>query len=269
MKNPLKEKMRKGEVVTGTFVRLGHPDVTEWLSRLGFDFLLLDTEHAPTSFETLQRMMQSMNGTSCVPIVRPHWNDPVAIKRILDMGAYGVLIPWVNSKEEAVNAVRACKYAPDGVRGFGPRRCATFDPEYFETANEEILIAVQIETEEAIRNLDEILSVGGIDAFYVGPFDLSVSLFGTPPKWDDPRFLEVFDKVLKAAKKWEKAAGVFTTTDTITWATEKGFTFNTVGEADGFLIQGAQMALEKAHEALKLVIEKRGHQKKSDGLACE
>lgn len=251
MKNTLKEKVKNGEVVIGTFVRLSHPDVTEWLSRLGFDFLLLDTEHAPTGLETLQQMMQSMNGTSCAPIVRPQWNDPVAIKRILDIGAYGVLIPWVNSKEQAENAVRACKYAPEGIRGFGPRRCAWFDPRYFETANEEIFIAVQIETEEAIRNLDEIVSVEGIDAFYIGPFDLSVSLFGTPPKWDNPRYLEVFDKVVKTAEKWEKPAGMFATIDNIKWAIEKGFRFNTVDEVDTFLIHGAQIALEKAREAAK------------------
>src|SRR5512136_2929132 len=105
MKNPLKEKMKAGKPVVGTFVGLGHPDVTEQLSRLGFDWLLLDAEHGPLDFETLQRMMQSMNGTDCVPIVRPQWNDPVIIKRVLDLGAYGVLVPMVNSKEEAENAV--------------------------------------------------------------------------------------------------------------------------------------------------------------------
>nr|MBC8476793.1 2-dehydro-3-deoxyglucarate aldolase [Dehalococcoidia bacterium] len=99
MKNPLKEKLKRGEAVIGTFIEIGHPDVTEWLSRVGFDWLLLDNEHAPTGYETLQRMMQAMNGSGCVPIVRPQWNDPVVMKRVLDIGAYGVLIPWVNSKE--------------------------------------------------------------------------------------------------------------------------------------------------------------------------
>jgi len=252
MKNPLKDRMKEGEVATGTFVRLGHPDVTEWLSQLGFDFLVLDTEHAPICFETLQRMMQSMNGTECIPVVRPPWrNDPIAIKRILDMGAYGILVPWVESREEAEDAVKACKYPPEGVRGFGPRRCATFDPRYFETANEEILIVVQIETEKAVKNVDEILSVEGVDACYIGPFDLTVSLgLGIPPKWDEPRYLEAFDKVLKAAEGWGKTAGTWADLNTIKWAIEKGFRFNTVGEADSFLIQGAQIALEKAHEAL-------------------
>jgi len=247
LKNPLKEKLRNGEVVTGTFVGLGHPDVTECLSRLGFDWLLLDAEHGPLSFETLQVMMQAMNGTSCIPIVRPQWNDFVIIKRVLDLGAYGVLIPWVNSKEEAENAVRACRYPPKGIRGFGPRRAGMFDPEYFDTANEELLVAVQIETEQALKNLDDILSVDGVDACYIGPADLSCSLgFGMPPRWDEPRYLAAFDRVLEAAEKRGKPAGMFAVPENIEWAINKGFRFNTVGSADAFLTAGAQMALAKA-----------------------
>jgi 2-keto-3-deoxy-L-rhamnonate aldolase RhmA len=247
LKNPLKEKMRRREAVIGTFIEIGHPDVTEWLSRVGFDWLLLDAEHSPLDFETLQLMMQTMNGTSCVPIVRPQWNDPVVIKRILDLGAYGVLIPWVNSKEEAENAVRFCKYPPEGIRGFGPRRAGMFDPDYYQTANQELLIAVQIETDEALKNLDEILAVEGIDACYIGPWDLSVSLgLGVPPKLDDPRYSAAFDRVLEAAKRHGKPAGMFATVNNIEWALEKGFKFNTVDDDDTFLMQGAQRALDKA-----------------------
>jgi len=247
LKNPLKEKLKRGEAVIGTFVGLGNPDVTELFSRLGFDWLVLDTEHSPLDFETLQRMMQAMNGTNCVPIVRPPWNDFVVIKRILDMGAYGVLIPWVNSKDEAENAVRACKYPPEGIRGYGPKRAGMFDPDYYETANEELLIAVQIETEKALRNIDEILSVVGIDACYIGPFDLSVSLgLGLPPKWDEPRLSEAFDRVLEAAERHGKPAGIFTTLDNIEWTLKKGFKFNTVDDDYGFLLRAARTALAKA-----------------------
>lgn len=246
MKNPLKEKLKRGEAVIGTFVGIGHPDVTEWLSGLEFDWLLLDAEHGPLSFETMQRMMQSMRGTGCTPIVRPQWNDFVVIKRVLDLGAYGVIVPMVNSKEDAEKAVKACKYPPEGIRGYGPRRAGMFDPEYFETANDELLIAVQIETEKALRNLDEILSVDGVDACYIGPWDLSCSLgFGVPPKWDDPRYLKAFDMVLEASEEWGKPAGMFASIDNIGWAIEKGFKFNTVDDDDTFLMHGARMALEK------------------------
>jgi 2-keto-3-deoxy-L-rhamnonate aldolase RhmA len=247
LKNPLKEKLKKGEAVIGTFIEIGHPDVAEWLSRVGFDWLLLDSEHAPAGYETLQRMMQAMNGSNCVPIVRPQWNDPVVIKRVLDMGAYGVLIPWVNTRKEAENAVSYCKYPPDGIRGFGPRRAGMFDPDYFKTANDELLISIQIETQEALDNLDEILSVPGVDACYIGPWDLSVSLgFGVPPDWEAPRYQAAFDRVLEISAKHNKPAGMFCISDTIEWAQEKGFTFNTIEADDHFLLKGARMALEKA-----------------------
>lgn len=249
MKNLLKERLKRGDAVIGTFVGIGHADVTEWLSRLGFDWLLLDAEHGPMGFETLQVMMQAMNGSNCVPIVRPQWNDPVIIKRVLDIGAYGVLIPWVNSKEEAEATVRACRYPPRGIRGWGPRRAAMFDPDYYATANDEILVAVQIETEKALNNLDEILSVEGVDACYIGPWDLSCSLgFGVPPRWSEPRYMEAFDKVLKAAKEHGKPAGMFASIDNIGWAVEKGFKFNTVDDDDTFLTHGAMMALDKARK---------------------
>lgn len=252
MKNPLKEKLKNGEAVIGTFIQIGHPDVAEILSGVGFDWLLLDAEHSPMGLESLQQLMQAMNGSNCIPMVRPEWNEPVIIKRVLDIGAYGVLIPWVNSKEEAEKAVQYCKYPPEGIRGFGPRRAGMFDPDYFKTANEEILVAVQIETAKAVNNIDEILSVPGIDACYVGPADLSVSMgFGMPIKWDEPRYLAAFDQVLDAAKRRQKPAGLFAVDENIAWAIEKGFTFNTVGSADRFLMYGAKVALEKTRGAGK------------------
>jgi len=252
LKNPLKAKLKKGEAVTGAFVMMGHPDVAEWLSRVGFDWLLLDQEHAPASYETLQRMMQAMNGSNCVPIVRPQWNDPVVIKRVLDIGAYGVLIPWVNSKEEAEKAVSYCKYPPKGIRGWGPRRAGMFDPDYFKTANDEVLVTIQIETQKALDNLDEILSVPGIDACYIGPWDLSVSLgIGVPPDWNAPRYKAAFDRVLEASAKHGKPAGMFCISENIEWALEKGFIYNTVDTDDIFLMKGAKMALEMAHKATK------------------
>lgn len=247
MKNPLKEKLHKGENVIGTFIEMGHPDVTEILSHMGFDWLLIDGEHSPMGFESMERMLQSMSGSDCTPIIRPQWNDPVIIKRILDIGAYGVLVPWVNSKEEAEAAVRSCKYPPEGIRGWGPRRAARWDPEYRETADEEIIVSVQIETQKALDNLDDIVGVDGIDACYVGPWDLSNNLgYSVPPKYDDPRFIEALDKVVETAEEHGKPAGLFCNMDNIGWAIEKGFRYNTVGSADSFMMFGARNALERA-----------------------
>jgi len=253
LKNLLKEKLQKGQIPIGTFVGSGDPFVAESLSRLGFDWLLIDGEHSPLSLETMQQIMQAMNGSNCTPIVRPQWNDMVIIKRVLDIGAHGVVVPWVNTKEEAEYAVRACKYPPEGLRGCGPRRAALFDPDYTKTANDEILIIVQIETKQAISNIDDIYSVKGIDACYIGPFDLSQSFGCYPPQFGNsqfelanPQYMDAFDKVAAAAKKWGKLAGMWTSAATIQWALEKGFTLNTVGSADVFLMQGANIALEKA-----------------------
>jgi 2-keto-3-deoxy-L-rhamnonate aldolase RhmA len=251
MKNTLKAKLTKGEAVIGTFVGIGHPDISEWLSRQGFDFLLLDGEHSPMGFETLQQMMQSMNGSGCVPIVRPQWNDPVIIKRVLDIGAYGVIIPWVNTREEAENAVRACKYPPLGIRGYGPRRAGMLDPNYYATANDQVLVVVQIETDTALKNLDEILSVPGIDACFVGPMDLSSNMgLGIPPKWNEPRYQAAFDQVIKASRKHNVPAGFYSNKDNIGWAVEKGFKLNTVDDADAFLVRGAQIGLTQARQAM-------------------
>ena len=253
MKNLLKEKLQKGQFVIGTCVGLGHPDVTERLSRLGFDWLFIDGEHAPLSIETMQMLMQAMNGSDCTPVVRPQWNDMVIIKRVLDIGAHGVVVPWVNTKEEAEYAVRACKYPPEGLRGYGPRRAALFDPDYPKTANDEVLVVVQIETKTAVSNIDDILSVKGIDACYIGPYDLSQSFGCFPPQFGNsqfelanPQYMDAFDKVVAAAEKRGKPAGMWTSAETIQWAIEKGFTLNTVGTADNFLMRGAKIALEKA-----------------------
>ena len=252
MQNLLKEKLMKGESVVGCFVGLGHPDVTEVLSRMGFDWLLIDGEHSPIGLETMHRMRQAMNGTDCTPIVRPAWNDPVLIKRILDIGAQGILVPWVNNKEEASAAVRACKYPPEGIRGLGHRRASIGDPDYKKTANDEIMVTVQVETQDAVDNIEEILRVDGIDACFIGPWDLSSNLLGrVPPEFDNPEYSGAIDKVIETAKKVGKPAGFYCNMSNIAWAQEKGFTYNTVGEADGFLDYGAKVALEAARKNIQ------------------
>lgn len=250
MRNPVKEKLQKGEQAIGTFVSIGHPDVTERLSIIGFDWLLLDSEHGPLGYETMQMMMQSMRGDICSPIVRVQWNDPVVIKRALDIGAHGVLIPWINSREEAEAAVAACKYPPQGIRGCGPRRAALVGgPDYIGTANDTILVAVQIETATAVKNIADILAVDGVDVVYIGPVDLCMSMFGVPGKWDDPVYLEAFDTVLEAAAKSGKPAGMFCNSGNIEWAIEKGFKFNSVDNDDSFLMTAARAAVMKARNA--------------------
>lgn len=257
MKNPLKDKLRKGKVLIGAFVNFGHTDVAELLSHLEFDYILLDMEHTSIDLSILQRMMQAMSGSSCVPIVRPPTNDPVVIKRILDIGAYGIVIPMVNSREEAKNAVRACKYPPEGIRGYGPRRAGLFDPSYFETANDEILVMVIIETWKAVENIDEILSVKGIDMCDIGHNDLSIDMgLGIPLQWDNPRFLDAYERVVKAAKKYGVVYG-FNYKGDFNKCVKKGCGFIEAGTDDSFFIEGACRALKRVRQAVSAAQKQR------------
>ncbi len=174
MKNVLKRRLKAGEQVYGTWITLESPIASELMSTLGFDYFVFDTEHSPLDMYMAQTLMQAMRGDSkTTPIVRVNWNDLVQIKRALDIGAHGILVPWVNNKEEAEMAVKATRYAPDGLRGCGPRRAAMFDPDYLKTADNEILVICQIETKEAVENIEDIVSVEGMDVSYIGPADLS------------------------------------------------------------------------------------------------
>jgi len=230
----------------------------ERLQKVGYDWLFLDTEHVATTLETLQQMMQSMKKQNCTPIVRPQSSDPVNIKRILDIGAYGIIAPMINSKKDAESLVRACRYQPEGIRGFGPRRAGMFDSYYYETANDEILIVALIETKESIDNIDEILSVDGIDVGFIGYADLSLSMnLGFPPKWRDPRYLDAFNKVLNAASKHGKVAGLHTDLSngprSVEWAIERGFKMITICSVDDYLIGGARLALERVRKAVRKI----------------
>jgi 2-dehydro-3-deoxyglucarate aldolase/4-hydroxy-2-oxoheptanedioate aldolase len=150
------------------------------MSRAGFDWLVIDMEHGPGDVLTLVSQLQAMNGSGVVPMVRTPWNDFVIIKRILDAGAYGLLIPYVNTKEEAEAAVRACMYPPDGIRGVaGSPRAPGFGQDsldYIRAANDEILIMTAVETPQAVANLDEILTVERLDGIFIGPMDLSTNM---------------------------------------------------------------------------------------------
>lgn len=246
MKNLLKEKLQRGENAVGTFVELGHPDVVDILSHEGFDWLLIDGEHSPISYETMELMLQAMVGTDCTPIIRPQWNDPVVIKRILDLGAHGIVVPWVNTVEEAKLAVASARYPPEGIRGWGPRRASRYDPDYRETANKEILVAIQVETQKSLDNLNGIMGVEGVDACYIGPWDLSNNLgFSVPPNYNNKKFVEAIDHVLKVADDHGKPAGMWTNLDNVGWAVSKGFRFNTVINADEMLSYGAKEALKR------------------------
>jgi len=247
MKNELKRRLKAGEQTYGVWVTVESPIVTELLSTLGFDWLVFDTEHSPLDVYQVQTLMQAMRGEGTTPIVRVVWNDVVAIKRALDIGAYGIIVPWVNNKEQAEMAVNACRYPPEGLRGCGPRRAALCEEftDYMRTANEEILVIAQIETKEAVENIQEILSVDGIDVSYIGPGDLSTS-YGHIGDMSHPEVEKAIDRVFNASVAAGVATGIHTFGDkTIIDRVKKGYNFITVGEDLRFVRAGAMNILKQ------------------------
>jgi 2-keto-3-deoxy-L-rhamnonate aldolase RhmA len=252
MRNLLKEKLSKGKIVYGTFLTIGHPDVSEIIGSVGFDFVIFDMEHAPLDFGVVQSMMQAMSYSDTTPLVRVAWNDLVLFKQALDIGAHGLVIPWVNSREEAEKAVKAAKYPPEGIRGFGPRRAALRDKEYAKTADREIMVIVQVETKSALERLDEILSVNGVDACFIGPMDLTMSL-GILGQLRHPSFEEALLRVVEAAKKHNIIPGIATLPVSgegclpeLSRLLEMGFRMISLSYDVGFLVEAASNLLNAA-----------------------
>jgi len=247
LRNELKRRLKAGERTLGLWMSIESPIVSELLSGLGFDWFVFDLEHSPLDVYTAQTLMQAMREET-TPIIRVAWNDPVLIKLALDVGTYGVVIPWVNNREEARRAVEACKYPPEGIRGCGPRRSALFDPEYFETANDEILVIAQIETREAVENIEEIASVDGIDVFFIGPYDLSAS-YGYLGRLEAPPVQRAIERVLEVAKEAGVAPGIYGGGGkTPRERYDEGFQFIALGDDLDLLRHGAREVLRPFRE---------------------
>ena len=250
--NRVKWMLKKGELTFGTWVTIGNPEVAEILANMGFDWLVFDTEHGPLSVETVEWMIQATSGTAIVPLVRVGGNDMVLIKRVLDIGAYGVVVPLVNNREDAKRAVTYTRYPPKGVRGAGPRRCSLYGiraKEYFDWADEEILTIVQVETAKAVQKIEEILTVDGVDAFFIGPTDLTTSL-GVRGRQDDPKFIDALERVLEAGKKYGVPGGIMTyNVEQAQKAVERGFKFITLATDFRLLIQGAKGMLDAVRDS--------------------
>lgn len=216
MENRVKKLLQEGKNTSGAWLQLTSTFSAEIMARAGFDWLIIDMEHAPGDFMNLAAQIQAMGATDCVPFVRAPWNDAVIIKRILDTGVMGVLVPYVNSADEAKNAVAACKYPPEGVRGVAASpRAAYFGQnsmEYLKNANDEIIVITAVETGEAVANLDEILAVEALDGVFIGPMDLATSM----GHFADASHPEVREAIATIEQK-TLAAGKFLGTVAGTW----------------------------------------------------
>ncbi|NLW24331.1 MAG: 4-hydroxy-2-oxovalerate aldolase [Clostridia bacterium] len=199
MHNQLKRKLKEGKPVVGPFVMSNSPDNVEILSLAGFDFVILDSEHGPMGVEGIMGLIRAAESRGCTPIARVTENTETNILRLLDVGAYGLHVPQVNTKEQAENMVRAAKYYPLGSRGSALARSSGYGlldvNEYFRKANEETMLIPHIENIQGVENLKEIVKVSGIDVIFVGPMDLSQSL-GLPGETHHPKVEETIQRVL-------------------------------------------------------------------------
>ena len=173
------------------------------MANAGFDWVCLDMQHGMLDYNDIKIMLPAISTTDTIPLVRVPWNEPYEIMKALDAGAYGVVVPMVNNREEAESAVAACRYPPQGNRSFGPLRASIYaGAGYAQEANSELACIVMIETEEALQNLDDIMSTPGVDGVYIGPADLAYAL-GLVPTGDnnDPLHVETVTKIFETAKK--------------------------------------------------------------------
>jgi 2-keto-3-deoxy-L-rhamnonate aldolase RhmA len=258
MTNRMKEMLLAGRTVLGAQLRFGSPAIAELFGHAGFDYIVLDSEHAPQTPTGIQAQIQALAATPATPIVRLPKNDPDLVRPFLDMGAAGTLVPFICSAEDARLGARALRYPPEGTRGYGPSRASRygFDTGYFGSANSQMVFLPIIEDERAVRNIDEILAVPGVDSFIIGPVDLSISL-GVPMQYDAPRFRDAVRTIVKAGRAVRKPLGTSVyggdmfQADTYRRLADEGFTLLLVGGDEWMLQASCKRLLESAASARK------------------
>lgn len=229
--NNLLAKFASGETALGAWMMLREPLVTSAATNLDYDYLCVDMQHGVQDYSDVTAHLTAAARSSVTPIARTPGNDPSIVGRLLDAGALGIIFPMVNTVEQAERAVAACKYAPAGNRSMGPIGAMTLHgADYFGKANDSVAVIPMIETAEAVSNLDGILAVPGVDAIYVGPSDLSLTL-GLPPGLDndDSNFVEAIDAILAGCKKHGVVPGIHCSPKMAAKRHEQGFRMLTVG----------------------------------------
>jgi len=213
MSNSIQDKLREGKCVVGPFLKLPSPAIVEIMGLAGFDYVIIDCEHGPLDILKAEDMVRAAKLTGMSAVIRVSDNDPVMISRALDIGADAVQVPQISNKDDALRVVKAAKFSPNGERGVcrfvRAAQYTSMDKfSYFKSANEETMVIIHIEGEEGVRNIEEILTVEGIDVIFLGPYDLSQSL-GVPGQVSHPKVLEMMEKVIKSATANGKVVGTF------------------------------------------------------------
>jgi 4-hydroxy-2-oxoheptanedioate aldolase len=246
-KNRLKQALLKKQRQIGLWSTLSSNYTVEVLAGAGFDWLVLDTEHSPADLENLLGQLQAIAAYPTTPVVRVPWNDMVNIKRVLDLGAQSLLIPQINTAEEARNAVAFTRFPPSGLRGVaGTTRGTRFGriKNYFKTAHEDICVIVQLESRESLDNLEAIATIDGVDGLFIGPADLHASL-GYPGERAHADVLPVIEQAIKRIVKSGKIAGILTEEALAPRWIDAGATFVGIGSDVGILARGAEQLAAK------------------------
>ncbi|MBL6689297.1 MAG: 2,4-dihydroxyhept-2-ene-1,7-dioic acid aldolase [Pseudomonadales bacterium] len=249
--NHVLQAWREDRQTIGAWMSIDSSYTAETLAHAGFDWLCLDMQHGVLDYADIKKMLTAISTTDTIPIVRVPWNEPYEIMKVLDAGAYGVVVPLVNNREEAERAVTACRYPPRGIRSFGPNRATLYSgPGYTKEANEQIACIVMIETAEALENLDDIMSTPGVDAVYIGPNDLAYALDLKPRgDNDEPLHVKTVTHILETARKHGIAAGIQTGSVEFTRRyLEQGFHMVTLGSDRGWMERLARQELKLARE---------------------
>src|SRR6266581_3691378 len=246
--NRFKRALVSGRPQIGLWSSLSSPYTVEVIAGAGFDWLLLDMEHSPNDLESLLAQLQAAAPYGTHPVVRVPWNDMVTIKRVLDIGAQSLLVPYVSSAQEAAAAVSYTRYPPGGVRGVaGTTRATRFGriKDYARRAHEEICLLVQVETEQALQSIEAICAVDGVDGVFIGPADLHASL-GHTGEIANPKVKPLIDDAIRRIRKFGKAPGILTPNeaDARHWL-ECGALFVAVGADVGILARGAEALAAK------------------------
>ena len=238
----LREVFGAGESALNGWLHIPSAVSAEGMAHAGFDSLTLDLQHGLIHFEAALAMLQGTASAGVPVLARAPWNEPGIIMKLLDAGCAGIICPMVNTREEAERFVGACRYPPLGYRSYGPTRARLLEPAYAEGANRNVLTFAMIETAEALDNLEDILSVEGLDAVYVGPADLSQSLGGPPgADFEDGPVPEALDRILDAAGRRGRVAGLHNGSSAYAKRMiEKGFRFVTVQSDFNFLAKAAK-----------------------------
>ena len=216
--NAVKRLWREGKPAVGGWLSIPHCFAAEVMAHTGLDWLCIDMQHGCIDYPDVVPMLTAISTTAVTPFVRVPWNEPAMIMKVLDAGAYGVIVPMVSNRAEAERAVAACRYPPTGMRSNGPNRALLYGgADYQQHADREMACVVMIETPEGIAKMDEIISTPGLDAAYIGPTDLALAL-GLPPVMDndDPKHVATVNRMLETCKRHKVVAGIHTASSRFT-----------------------------------------------------